>query len=266
MLGAAIGDIVGSRFEWNNIKKKDFAFFNRRCFFTDDSVMTFVIAKAILNCKGDYTDLSGEAVRCMQEVGRPYPDCGWGGHFYGWIYAKDPKPYGSWGNGSAMRVSAVAWAARDLDECIRMSDAVTVVSHDHPEGIKGARAIAAATFLALHGASKEEIRTEIEKNYYPLDFTLDDIRPSYHFDVSCQGTVPPAIQAFLESESFEDAIRNAISIGGDSDTLAACTGPIAEAFYGIPSYLRAQAETFLDERLTKIHRDFEAVYPPKVIR
>lgn len=266
MIGAIIGDIAGSRFEWHNIKSKDFDLFHRRCFFTDDTVMTLAVAEAILECCGDTDLLPDQAVKCMQEVGRPYPDCGFGGRFYGWIYSSDPKPYNSWGNGSAMRVSPVAWAARDLDECIVMSRAVTEVTHNHPEGIKGAEAIAAAAFLALHGSSKDEIRSHIETAYgYDLSFTLDSIRPGYRFDVSCMGTVPPAIVAFLESTDFEDAIRNAISIGGDSDTLAACTGAIAEAFYGVPEKMRDIALTYLDERLYGIWADFERAFPGKTV-
>ena len=266
MIGAIIGDIAGSRFEWHNIKSKDFDLFHRRCFFTDDTVMTLAVAEAILECCGDTDLLPDQAVKCMQEVGRPYPDCGFGGRFYGWIYSSDPKPYNSWGNGSAMRVSPVAWAARDLDECTAMSRAVTEVTHNHPEGIKGAEAIAAAAFLALHGSSKDEIRSHIETVYgYDLSFTLDSIRPGYKFDVSCMGTVPPAIAAFLESTDFEDAIRNAVSIGGDSDTLAACTGAIAEAFYGVPEKMRDIALTYLDERLYGIWADFERAFPGKTV-
>ncbi len=264
MIGAMIGDIVGSRFEWHNIKSKQFQFFHERCKFTDDTVMTLAIAKAVLLSGGNVSLLSDQAVKCMQTVGRPYPDCGWGGHFRHWIYSDDPKPYNSWGNGSAMRVSAVAWAAKDLATCIAMSEAVTAVTHNHPEGIKGANAIAAATFLALHGASKDEIKTHIETTYgYDLNFSLDSIRESYSFDVSCMGTVPPAIAAFLESTDFEDAIRNAISIGGDSDTLAACTGAIAEAFYGVPARIRDAAKLHLDSRLDAILTEFEEVYPGK---
>ena len=264
MLGAIAGDIVGSRFEWNNIKTKDFKLFNHQSRFTDDSIMTLAIAKAVLTCQGDYSQLHDQTIRCMQEVGRPYPKCGWGGRFFRWIYSDDPQPYDSFGNGSAMRVSAVAWVAQSLDECIAMSKTVTEVSHSHPEGIKGAEAIAVATYLALHGSSKEEIRAYISEHYYPLNFTLDEIRPTYSFDVSCQGTVPPAIEAFLESTDFEDAIRNAISIGGDSDTIAACTGAIAEAFYGMPSMIRNISIGYLDFFLRPILEEFERVYPGKI--
>ena len=266
MIGAIIGDIVGSRFEWHNIKTKQFKLFHDRCEFTDDSVMTLAVAKAILECNGNVARLPDQTVKCMQEIGQHYPDCGYGGHFLHWIYADDPQPYNSWGNGSAMRVSPVAWAARDLEECVAMSEAVTAVSHNHPEGIKGAVAIAAATFLALHGSTKDSIKEAIESLCgYDLSFTLDSIRDEYSFDVSCQGTVPPAIVAFLESADYEDAIRNAISIGGDSDTLAACTGAIAEAFYGVPAMMRDFAETYLDARLDEILTEFEKAFPAKII-
>ena len=265
MMGAIIGDIVGSRFEWDNHKSKDFKLFQQRCEFTDDTVMTLAVAQAILDSAGDTDALARVCVRDMQTIGRPYPRCGWGGNFGEWIYDDNPKPYNSLGNGSAMRVSAVAWAAHTLDECVRMSNAVTAVSHDHPEGLKGAEAIAVATYWALHGVSKEGIKAEMQR-YYNLDFTLDAIRPFYQFDVTCMGTCPPAIVAFLESTSFEDAIRNAISIGGDSDTIAACTGAIAEAYYGVPQWMREQAKTFLDNRLLGILDTFERTYPPKLCR
>lgn len=266
MIGAIIGDIVGSRFEWHNIKSKKFNLFDERCEFTDDSVMTLAVAKAILECNGDPDRLPDQTVKCMQEIGRYYPHCGYGGSFRHWIFDDDPQPYNSLGNGAPMRVSPVAWAARNLDECIAMSEAVTAVSHNHPEGIKGANAIAVATYLALHGSTKGEIKETIETRFgYDLSFTLDSIRDTYTFDVSCMGTVPPAIVAFLESTDFVDAIRNAISIGGDSDTIAACTGPIAEAYYGVPAMTRDFAETYLDNRLDEILVAFERVFPGKVI-
>ena len=264
MMGAIIGDIVGSRFEHYNIKRKEFRLFDNRCRFTDDTVMTLAVAKAVLECGDSMERLSDAAVRCMQEIGRHYPRCGWGRRFGDWIFSDDPQPYGSWGNGAAMRVSAVAWAAKDIDACIAMSKAVTAVSHDHDEAYRGANAIAAAAFLALHGSTKEEIKTEIENRFqYDLSFTLDSIRDTYSFDVSCQGSVPQAIVSFLESADFEDAIRNAVSIGGDSDTIAACAGTIAEAYYGIPVITRACARTYLDGRLDAILTDFEQAFPPK---
>ena len=237
MLGAVIGDIVGSRYEWNNNRLKEFKFFDKKCFFTDDSIMTLAIAKAVMESNDDYSNLSEKAVECMQEVGRPYPDCGYGGSFYHWIYSNDPKPYNSFGNGAAMRVSACGFAARDLDEVKLLSEKVTSVTHNHPEGIKGAESTAAAIYLARSGKKLDEIRDYIDKNYYKMNFTIDSIRDSYEFNETCQNTVPQAMMAFFESGSFEDAIRNAISVGGDSDTLAAITGGIAEAYYGIPDEL-----------------------------
>lgn len=260
MLGAIIGDIVGSRFEWHNIKSKDFPLFVPKCRPTDDSIMTLAIAQAILSCGGDRTALAEKSVASMQELGRRYPYAGYGRWFLQWLLAQDPKPYGSYGNGAAMRVSPCAYAADTLDEAKALSKAVTAVTHDHPEGIKGAEAVVAAVFLALHGSSIAEIRQHISENYYPMNFTLDEIRSTYCFDVTCQGSVPQAITAFLESISFEDAIRNAISIGGDSDTIAAITGGIAEAYYGIPETLQKQVLPYLDQTQQDILNRFEAKY------
>ena len=264
MLGAIIGDIVGSRYEFNNIKTKQFPFFSKHCFFTDDTVMTVAIAEAVLACDGKYDDLREKTVEYMQRIGRQYPDCGYGGRFFGWMFSSNPKPYNSYGNGAGMRVSAVAWAAGSLKECIEMSHAVTDVTHNHPEGIKGGEAIAACTYLALHGATKDEIRKYVESHYYKLDFTLDEIRSTYRFNETCQDTIPQAIEAFLEAKDFEDSIRNAISIGGDSDTLGACTGAIAEAFFGIPDLLRDEAMAHLDQTLEEIVIEFEDEFPPKI--
>ena len=262
MLGAIIGDTVGSRFEWHNHRSKDFDFLTYKCEPTDDSIMTLAIAKAILKSDGDVNKLSDLAVRYMQQLGRLYPDAGYGGAFRKWIRSNNPKPYGSFGNGAAMRVSPVGFAAKSLDEAKAMSKAVTKVTHNHPEGIKGAEATTVAIFMALHGKSMLEIRDYIDKNYYPMNFTLDGIRGSYQFNETCQDTVPQAMMAFFESTGFEDAIRNAISIGGDSDTLAAITGGIAEAYYGIPSEIRKHELTFLDERLLAILVEFENKYKP----
>lgn len=264
MLGAIIGDIVGSRFEWNNIKTKEFEFLTYRCFVTDDSIMSLAIAKAILDCNGNFDKLDNLAVKCMQEVGRPYPGCGYGGMFNHWMYSDNPKPYNSFGNGAAMRVSACGFAATSIEDAVLLSRKVTEVTHNHPEGIKGAEATTAAIFLAREGKSILEIRDYINDNYYPMNFTLDGIRDVYEFNETCQETVPQAIMSFLESTSFEDAIRNAVSIGGDSDTLAAITGGIAEAYYGIPAEMRKHALTFLDESLMKILVDFENKYPPQL--
>ena len=252
MLGAIIGDIVGSRFEWHNNK----------CFPTDDSIMTLALAQAILVSKGDYSDLSKNAVECMQAIGRNYPDCGYGGAFYYWIFSDNPKPYNSFGNGAAMRVSAAGFASNTLKQAKELSKKITEVTHNHPEGIKGAEATAVAIYLARTGKNMLEIRDYIAENYYSLDFTLDQIRDTYKFNETCQDTVPQALMAFFESTGFEDAIRNAISIGGDSDTIAAICGGVAEAYYGIPSDIRKHALTFLDQQLLQILTAFENKYPP----
>lgn len=257
MIGAIIGDIVGSRFEWNNHRSKDFELFTRECFATDDSIMTLAIGKALVESKNDWSDLGEQAVRCMQEVGRPYPRCGYGGRFWDWMYSDHPKPYNSFGNGAAMRVSACGFVARSLEEAKALSKAVTEVTHNHPEGLKGAEATVVAIYMARTGSTIEEIRDVIDQEYYPINFTLDEIRDTYAFNETCQDTVPQALEAFFESNSFEDAIRNAISVGGDSDTLAAITGGIAEAYYGVPADLKEKAKTFLDNRLLEILTKYE---------
>lgn len=263
MIGAIIGDIVGSRFEWDNHRSKDFDFLTHKCFFTDDSVMSLAVCDALLHAKPDYSDLNKMAVESMQRIGRPYPHCGYGGSFHHWMYSDNPQPYNSYGNGAAMRVSGCGYAANSIEEAIQLSKAVTEVTHNHPEGIKGAEATAVAVYMAKTGSSLMEIQDYIVKHYYPIDFTLDSIRDTYQFNETCQDTVPQALEAFFESTSFEDAIRNAISIGGDSDTLAAITGAIAEAYYGVPTSIRKHALTFLDERLLKILLEFENKYPAK---
>lgn len=271
MIGAIIGDIVGSRFEFNNHRSKDFELFTDECFVTDDSIMTLAVARAIMEtCRtfessvvtsgfSDefYSVLERNTIRYMQEIGRKYPNCGYGSRFYQWIFSQNPQPYGSFGNGAAMRISPVGFAARSKEEAVKMSKVVTSVSHNHAEGIKGAEATVIAIFMARTGSSKEEIRSRITRDYYELDFTLDEIRDTYEFDETCQGTVPQAIEAFLESTSFEDAIRNAISIGGDSDTLAAITGGIAEAYYGVPIDMEEKALTYLDPLLRSIYDEWE---------
>jgi len=256
MIGAIIGDIVGSRFEWDNHRSKEFDFFTRECYATDDSIMTLAIGKALMESKHDWSDLGAQAVRCMQEVGRPYPHCGYGGRFWDWMYSNTPKPYNSFGNGAAMRVSACGFIAKSLEEAKALSKAVTEVTHNHPEGIKGAEATTVAIYMARAGSTLEEIREVIDRNYYPINFTLDGIRDTYQFSETCQDTVPQALTAFFESTSFEDAIRSAISVGGDSDTLAAITGGVAEAYYGVPDGLKQKALEYLDERLLGIYADY----------
>lgn len=259
MIGAVVGDIVGSRFEYSNWKSKEFELFHRRKYFTDDTVMTLAICDALLRWKeGEKKeDLGKLATQSMKQFGYDYPGRGYGGMFLDWICSDNPKPYNSYGNGSAMRVSGCGYVAKTLKEAKELSRAVTEITHNHPEGIKGAEAVTVAIFLARKGKSKEEIKKVIEEDYYPLDFTIDSIREYYDYDVTCQGSVPQALEAFFESTDFEDAIRNAISIGGDSDTIAAITGSIAEAYYGVPDDIRKQALSFLDERLTQTVLDFE---------
>lgn len=259
LYGAIIGDIAGSRFEFDNHRKKDFELFAKNCFFTDDTVMTLAVAKAIMNCKGNYSSLSKEAAKAMREVGRHYPDCGYGGRFNMWMFSDTMPAYNSFGNGAAMRVSAVAYAANSREQLKKLSKAVTQVTHNHPEGIKGAEVTALLIYDALHGASIQELRATA-KSYYDLNFTIDEIRPTYRFNETCQDTVPQALQAFFESSSFEDAIRTAVSVGGDSDTLAAITGSIAEAYYGVPEDMQTKAERYLDERLLKILRAFNSSF------
>ena len=250
MYGAIIGDIVGSRFEWNNIKTKDFEFFHKDCFFTDDSVMTIAVAKALHESKkNNYEDLEKQLDYYMHEIGKKYPNCGFGGSFYRWIMNDIHEPYNSYGNGSAMRTSECGFIADSFEEALSLAERCAAITHNHIEGIKGAKATTACIYLSREGKSKEEIREYINDNYYQLNFSLDEIRPSYSFDVTCQGSVPQAIEAFLESVSFEDAIRNEISIGGDSDTIAAITGSIAQAYYGIDEKLIDKARKYLDDYL-----------------
>lgn len=251
MWGAIIGDIVGSRFEFNNIKSKNFELFTPECHFTDDTAMTIAVGKALVDSDGDY-ELFADCVKdSMQLIGRKYPRAGYGGKFRHWLTSHNPHPYNSYGNGSAMRVSPCGFAADNPEEAKHLSYNSSYVTHNHYEGIKGAEATAMAIYLAKNGKSMAEIKDYITGNYYQIDFTLDDIREGYTFDVSCQGSVPQAFEAFFESTSFEDAIRNAVSIGGDSDTIGAITGAIAQAYYGIPQELIDKAKTYLDNYLTE---------------
>ena len=247
MIGAIIGDIAGSRFEGRsrNCKSKDFALFAHGCRPTDDSIMTVAVGKAILDCGGDYARLAERAVERMQELGRLFPHCGFAHRFKDWIFADNPEPYNSFGNGSAMRVSGAGWAASSLEEAKELSYKVTAVSHNHPEGVKGAEAVAAAIWLAREGKGKDEIKEYIGSSYYDVDFTPDEIRDTYEGGATCQRTVPQAFASFFASESLEDAVRNAVSLGGDSDTIAAIAGSVAEAFYGVPDDLREGAESYL---------------------
>jgi ADP-ribosylglycohydrolase len=251
MLGAIIGDVIGSRFEAYNKKTTDFKLFTEKSIFTDDSVLTVAVADCLINNKS-YTNV-------FQEYGRKYPNAGYGGTFYKWIFSKNPQPYNSWGNGSAMRVSPVAYAFNDLEEVLKEAKRSAEVTHNHPEGIKGAQAIAAAVFLARKNKTKSDIKDYIQTKFgYNLERKLDDIRPVYRFDVSCQGSVPESIIAFFESTDFESAVRLAISIGGDSDTIAAMAGSIAEAFYKeIPLEMINETKKRLPNAFLEIIKQFQ---------
>lgn len=246
MLGAIIGDIVGSKYEFTSDKTKDFELFSCDSCLTDDSMMTIAVGCACAKSdSGDEEDFKSWVIYYMRKIGREFPSAGYGYHFFRWIKSDFMGAYNSFGNGSAMRVSPVAWAAQSLEEAEKLAKWSAEVTHNHPEGIKGAQAVAAAIYLARMRKSKAEIKDYIERHYYKLDFTLDEIRPTYEFDVTCQGSVPQAIQCFLESTDFEDAVRNAVSLGGDGDTQAAMAGAIAEAFYGIPEDIKQKGLEYI---------------------
>ena len=264
MYGAILGDIIGSPFEFDRgDKTKEFDLLTKGCDFTDDSVMTIAVGEALLAVGPEATvkEIEEAVVTNMQDWGKRYPYAGYGGRFRYWLRERNPKPYGSYGNGSAMRVSAVGWLYDSLERTREVARATANVTHNHPEGIKGAEATASAIYMARNESSKEEIKEYIEREFhYNLDRTLDEIRPGYHMDETCQRTVPEAIIAFLESKDFEDAIRNAVSLGGDTDTLGAITGSIAEAFYGISDVLIAECRSRIDEGLmTDILDEFDHI-------
>lgn len=255
MRGAIIGDISGSRFEFTPTKSKDFELFTPSCRFTDDTVLTIAIAKALLDSAGDYTELQKATIESMQELGRRYPDAGYGARFKDWLNSPDPKPYNSFGNGSAMRVSACGYVATNAAEAVCLAHQTSAVTHDHPAAIEAAEAVSLAIFLARSGLSKAEIKRELHR-YYPLTKSLAEIRQDYGFEVHAAYSVPEAITAWLESTSLEDAIRNAISLGGDADTQAAIAGSIAEAEYGLDSELWTAATKYLDSYLLSIVEQF----------
>lgn len=250
MIGAIAGDIIGSIYEHRNIKTTRFPLFHPMCRFTDDTVLTVALAESILHVT-PYVDL-------LKAYYRAYPRAGYGGTFHQWAQSEDTRPYNSWGNGSAMRVSPVGFAFDTIEDVRDRAKGSAEVTHDHPEGIKRAQAVASAIFLARTGRGKDQIKNYVETTFgYRLDRTLDEIRPTYDFNVSCQGSVPQAITAFLESDDFEDAIRKAISIGGDSDTIACIAGGIAQAYYGgVPEPIRLRVFEVLDDRLGDMTRAF----------
>ena len=254
MLGALAGDIIGSPYEFYNTKSMDFELFTEWTKFTDDSVMTLAVAKWLIE---DAEHSARHLIRCMQELGRRYPRAGYGGNFDWWLRQENPQPYNSWGNGAGMRVSPVGLYAKTLDDALVLAEISASVSHNHPEGIKGAQAIAASVFLCKDGKSKQEIKEYVEETFgYNLSRTIDDIRPNYYFDVSCQGSVPEAIIAFLEGNSFEEVIRLAISIGGDSDTIGCMAGAIAACRYPIPDDIAKRCGSLLTEDLRDIKDRF----------
>ena len=254
MLGALVGDIIGSVYELSNTKSTNFELFPNGTHFTDDSVMTLALAKWLLE---DEAHTINYLIYCMQELGNRYPKVGYGANFMKWLQQDDPQPYNSWGNGSGMRVSPVGLYARTIDETLALAELTASVSHNHPEGVKGAQAIATSVFLCKQGKTKQEIKEYVEKTFgYNLNRTIDEIRPKYTFDVSCQGSVPEAIIAFLEGNTFEEVIRLAISLGGDSDTIAAMAGSIAACMYPIPHDIAERCDRFLTDDLRDVKDNF----------
>ena len=258
MFGAIAGDVIGSVFERHNVKHTSFPLFSEGSRFTDDTVLTVAVAESIMEGK--------EYGQVLREYGRRYPHAGYGGLFLQWLFSEKPEPYSSFGNGSAMRVSPVGFACSTLEQVLKEAERSAAVTHNHPEGIKGAQATAAAVFLARQGSKKKEIRRYITEQFgYNLEQTLEEIRPHYSFDATCQGSVPQAIIAFLLSTDYEDAIRKAISLGGDSDTIACITGGIAQAFYGqIPHHIVTRTEALLPNELLKVVEQFN-VYAQIVV-
>ena len=262
MYGAILGDIIGSPYEFDQgDKTKEFPLFSKRSKFTDDSVMTIAVADALLATGKDTDEKTccEHLVKSMKKWGQMYPNAGYGARFYHWVLTDEPEPYGSFGNGSAMRVSAAGWLYDTLERTLEVAEWTSQVTHDHPEGIKGAKATAGIIFLARNGTSKEEIRKFAEEQIgYDLSRTCDEIRPGYHHVESCQETVPEAITAFLESDSYEDAVRTAVSLGGDTDTLGAICGAMAEAFYGIPEELKEECRNRVGEDMLDVLSRFDA--------
>ena len=263
MYGAIIGDIIGSRFEFDRgNKSRDFKLFTRESDFTDDTVMTVAVAEALMDAGPDADEkiVKEAVIRSMKKWGKKYPYAGYGARFISWVLTDDPEPYGSYGNGSGMRVSAAGWLYDSLERTREVARWTAEVSHNHPEGIKGAESVAAAIYLARTGASKDEISDYIEEEFgYDLSRTLDDIRPTYKHVEDCMRTMPEAFECFLEAESYEDCIRNVMYIGGDTDTLGAIAGAIAEAMWGVPLSIIADAKEFVPEDISEVVERFHSI-------
>ena len=262
MYGAMLGDIIGCPYEFDRgDKTKDFPLFSEGSGFTDDSVMTIAVAEALMDTMGqDDRAVKAALVTAMQKWGKMYPFAGYGGMFLQWLHAENPQPYGSYGNGSAMRASAAGWLYKSFDETWKAARLTAEVTHNHPEGIKGAECMAVVIWLARNGKSKEEIRRIVEDTFgYDLSRTCDEIRPGYHHVETCQETVPEAITAFLEGNSFEDVIRTAVSLGGDCDTLTCIAGSMAEAFYGVPEELKEECRERITPEMREILERFDKV-------
>lgn len=248
MLGAIIGDVVGSVYEFNNIRTKKFELFGKENFLTDDSIMTIAITEVL---KNGYQDDNDKIVETLKKWGRKYPKAGYGGHFFKWLFTEETEPYYSFGNGAAMRVSPVGWYANSEEEVKKLSKKVTEVTHNHPEGLKGAEVTAMCIYYARIGKSKEFIKKYVSQ-YYNIDFDYEDLKKNYWFNETCQDTVPQAIYCFLISKNFEDCIRTTISIGGDCDTTAAISCAIAEAYYGIPKKIVKKILTYLTKEMREV--------------
>ena len=273
MLGAIIGDMVGSRFEFKSFKSRDFKLFTEDCRPTDDSLMTLAVAKGLTRYGGDEERLWPLTADYMHDIAKRHPNVGWGGRFYRWVFGLDSSPQQSFGNGAGMRISPVGWVAKSEEEVKRLSRLLTEYTHGHPEGLLGAEAVAMAVFLARGGMEKNQLYRRMTEDYYPeIDsFTLDSIRPIYDIDdrgdwVSCRGSIPHALRAFFESEDFESAIRNAVSIGGDADTVACMAGAVAEAYYGVPLWMEDAAVGLLPDDLVSIYYAFNTVKRKRIPR
>ena len=259
MIGAITGDIVGSRFEFNNHKGTDFELFEKGCDYTDDTICTVAVADWLIRRREGPVSLASVMQRWCRRF--PYPTGAYGASFFRWIWDEAPEPYYSFGNGSAMRVSPVGWGFDSLSETINMATESACITHNHPEGIKGAQAVAAAIYLARTGRTKQEIKYYIESSFgYDLNYSCRQLRMDYQFNETCQHTVPEALEAFLESSDYEDAVRLAVSLGGDSDTLACITGGVAEAFYGLPLRIKIKALSYLPEKIKKTVEAFYAEF------